>query len=532
MNYQTPGLGNAVATLLNGLGRDATAEGQAKLHAAQRDRLRQELDARKALGDAIIGGAGMTPADMARNVYGLGVQVSDDFARTAPDYMRGAGMAIYGTPGLGQRGAADLALGAGGAYRDTELGLGDQLALDRHGYDQQLAGVRYTADREAAATLGAPVVLKPGEMAVDPATLRAGIIETANAIGADPLDLATAISYETAGTFDPTKPGPTTQWGQHRGLIQFGEPQAIQYGVDWNDPLGSQLGADGAIADYFRQNGYQPGMSGLDLYSTINAGAPGRYSASDAQNGGAPGSVADKWNNQMDGHRAKARALLGYSEAPPVNAGLGDVALPPTPGVIVNRQPEVLDPEQRLAVTDPFGQTRVGVAPIPGAVEASTAKASAEAEKALGDAALAVSEAAMTDARLNAGMLTTGAGGQASPQDAALLDPEKADQLKLLAGSVVQAALGTDAPIPDEIATAVMQEAASILSANPGAGWAAALQAAVRNLHPQLGVVQAPGLLGTRLFGGSEVRMNPTPAPAAAPAAAGTMGGVGYRILD
>lgn len=141
--------------------------------------------------------------------------------------------------------------------------------------------------------------------------LRLGILETARAIGADPLDLATAISYETAGTFDPTKRGPTTQWGQHRGLIQFGEPQAQQYGVDWNDPLGSQLGPNGAIAKYFTSSGFKPGMSGLDLYSTINAGAPGKYGASDANNGGAPGDVRDKWERQMGGHREKAAALLG-----------------------------------------------------------------------------------------------------------------------------------------------------------------------------------------------------------------------------
>lgn len=149
--------------------------------------------------------------------------------------------------------------------------------------------------------------------------LASGIIQTAEAIGADPLDLATAISYETAGTFDPTKAGPTTQWGQHRGLIQFGEPQAQQYGVDFSSPdaaLASQLGADGAIAKYFTSSGFQPGMSGLDLYSTINAGAPGKYNASDANNGGAPGSVADKWQNQMADHRAKAQALLGGSYTP------------------------------------------------------------------------------------------------------------------------------------------------------------------------------------------------------------------------
>ncbi|WP_132010889.1 hypothetical protein [Camelimonas lactis] len=144
-----------------------------------------------------------------------------------------------------------------------------------------------------------------------PDALRTGIIETAKAIGADPVDLATAISFETAGTFDPTKAGPKTKWGQHRGLIQFGEPQAQEYGVDWNNPLGSQLGANGAVAKYLTARGFRPGMSGLDLYSTINAGSPGRYAASDTAAGGTPGDVRDKWTNQMADHRANAQRLIG-----------------------------------------------------------------------------------------------------------------------------------------------------------------------------------------------------------------------------
>lgn len=138
-----------------------------------------------------------------------------------------------------------------------------------------------------------------------------GIIETAAALKMDPVDLATIISYETGGTFDPTKAGPTTQWGQHRGLIQFGEPQAQQYGVDWANPVASQLGAQGAVANYFRQNGWREGMGMLDAYSIVNAGAPGRYNASDANNGGAPGTVADKVNDQMSGHRQNALQILG-----------------------------------------------------------------------------------------------------------------------------------------------------------------------------------------------------------------------------
>ncbi len=141
--------------------------------------------------------------------------------------------------------------------------------------------------------------------------MRDQIIATAQALGMDPLDLATIISYETAGTFDPTKAGPTTQWGQHRGLIQFGEPQAQQYGVNWSDPVNSQLGPDGAVVRYFKDRGWQPGMGMLDAYSIVNAGSPGRYNASDANNGGAPGTVRDKVEGQMAGHRQKAAMLLG-----------------------------------------------------------------------------------------------------------------------------------------------------------------------------------------------------------------------------
>lgn len=154
------------------------------------------------------------------------------------------------------------------------------------------------------------------------ADLRTGIIETARAIGANPIDLATVISYETGGSFDPLQFGPTTQWGRHRGLIQFGEPQARQYGVNWDDPLGSQLGPNGAIANYLRDRGYRPGMGILDLYSTINAGAPGLYDRSDANNGGAPGTVRDKVEQQMEGHRRRATSLLGgdFAEGPQIAA--------------------------------------------------------------------------------------------------------------------------------------------------------------------------------------------------------------------
>jgi hypothetical protein len=146
------------------------------------------------------------------------------------------------------------------------------------------------------------------------------INETASALGANPVDLATIISYETGGTFDPMQTGPLTQWGQHRGLIQFGEPQAKQHGADFSSSdaaLTSQLGASGAIVNYFRQNGWQDGMGILDMYSIINAGAPRLYDRTDAHSGGMPGTVQEKVTYQMGGHRAKALALLGNEHPEP-----------------------------------------------------------------------------------------------------------------------------------------------------------------------------------------------------------------------
>lgn len=141
-----------------------------------------------------------------------------------------------------------------------------------------------------------------------------GIRETAAALDMDPEVLATIISYETAGTFNPMKKGPTTKWGQHKGLIQFGEVQAKEYGVDFSDmssAVSTQFGANGAITKYFKRNGWKPGMSELDAYSIVNAGAPGLHNRSDTAAGGAPGTVKDKVFQQFGPHRRKARALLG-----------------------------------------------------------------------------------------------------------------------------------------------------------------------------------------------------------------------------
>jgi len=140
-----------------------------------------------------------------------------------------------------------------------------------------------------------------------PSPLVQAIMGTAQRLGINPLDLATTMSYETAGTFDPWKRGPTTQWGQHRGLIQWGEPQRQKYGVYQGMPVDQQVAKAG---EYLRDAGVKPGMGLLDIYSAVNAGHVGRYNASDANNGGAPGTVRDKVTQQMAGHKANAERLL------------------------------------------------------------------------------------------------------------------------------------------------------------------------------------------------------------------------------
>lgn len=166
--------------------------------------------------------------------------------------------------------------------------------------------------------------------------LRDALIRTAQQVGIDPVDLGTVISYETAGTFDPWKAGPTTQWGQHRGLIQWGEPQRQRYGVFEGMPIPAQMDA---VGKYLVDAGVKPGMGLLDVYSAVNAGRVGRYGASDANNGGAPGTVRDKVEQQMSGHRAKAASLLGgtWAQYPPQASGTP--APPLGPGVQIDGPP-------------------------------------------------------------------------------------------------------------------------------------------------------------------------------------------------
>lgn len=194
--------------------------------------------------------------------------------------------------------------------------------------------------------------------------LRQAIIASAQRLQIDPRDLATVVSYETAGTFDPWKAGPVTQHGQHRGLIQWGEPQRQRYGVTQGMPVAAQMQA---AERYLADAGFKPGMGMLDLYSAINAGKVGRYNASDAGNGGAPGTVRDKVEQQFGPHRAKAEAFLGGSFTPQMASTTPGSA--PGPSPLVNAvagaplaRPDDLGAILALADADPVKKQQTKMA--------------------------------------------------------------------------------------------------------------------------------------------------------------------------
>jgi hypothetical protein len=136
--------------------------------------------------------------------------------------------------------------------------------------------------------------------------LPAAIRKTASEIGVNPLDLATIISYETGGTFDPWQKGPTSRYGLHRGLIQWGEPQRERYGITEDMPVGQQMSA---VGEYLRNAGVRPGMGLGDIYSAINAGTVGRPGAVDRGT-----TVAQKIASpQMARHRQVGAQFLGLN---------------------------------------------------------------------------------------------------------------------------------------------------------------------------------------------------------------------------
>lgn len=122
-------------------------------------------------------------------------------------------------------------------------------------------------------------------------------------LGVDPVDLATAISYETLGKFSTSIQG--GKGGRYLGLIQFGPEEQRQFGVHRGQSTLEQMKS---VVAFMKARGLKPGMGLLDIYSTINAGSPGHYNRSDR-----PGYTVARHVQEMaqSRHRKNAEAIVG-----------------------------------------------------------------------------------------------------------------------------------------------------------------------------------------------------------------------------
>ncbi|CAB4124800.1 hypothetical protein UFOVP63_31 [uncultured Caudovirales phage] len=132
------------------------------------------------------------------------------------------------------------------------------------------------------------------------------INNAAQTLGVSARDLAAVISYETGGTFDPSKRGGMNKdgsgAGSFLGLIQFSPANQARYGVKPGMTFDEQMPA---VVAYLKDNGVKPGMGLKDIYSTILTGAPGNYTMSDVN-----GSVNDHSVRIGNSHYGNADKFL------------------------------------------------------------------------------------------------------------------------------------------------------------------------------------------------------------------------------
>jgi hypothetical protein len=142
-------------------------------------------------------------------------------------------------------------------------------------------------------------------------TEKQAIEQGAKELGIDPVDYATAISYETGGTFHPWQKGPVTKWGQHRGTIQYGEPQRKKYGVYEGQSFEEQVTKSNV--KYLKDAGVKPGMTFAQIYAAINGGSVNKdLSTPDA---GTDRTIADNIRNAERDHRAAVIKRFGFADS-------------------------------------------------------------------------------------------------------------------------------------------------------------------------------------------------------------------------
>lgn len=161
--------------------------------------------------------------------------------------------------------------------------------------EEDIAGIAPIVGADGTPEMGVKVT-NPGAGYTRVAT------DVAKEFGLDPVEVAAIMSYESAGTFNPKIMG--GKGGQYMGLIQFGPSERKKYKIDANS---SPEQWSSAVTQFLKDRGFKKGMGSLDLYSTINAGAPGKYNLSD--NGGRD-SVRSHHARIMAEHRGNGEKWL------------------------------------------------------------------------------------------------------------------------------------------------------------------------------------------------------------------------------
>ena len=139
------------------------------------------------------------------------------------------------------------------------------------------------------------------------------LVKAGQILGVNPLDLATIIGFESAGSYSPSKMG--GDGGVYRGLIQFSPSNQRTYGITPNMTFEEQL--LGPVVQYFKDRFAAVGMSTqganlLQLYTTVLAGNPkANINARDSFGTSSKSGVA-----RMQPHRAAAlKRFFGGSES-------------------------------------------------------------------------------------------------------------------------------------------------------------------------------------------------------------------------
>jgi hypothetical protein len=126
-------------------------------------------------------------------------------------------------------------------------------------------------------------------------------VEVGKALGLDPMDVASVMSFETGGKMDPKLMGGAG--GNYMGLIQFGPEERRKYGINANSTPEQWTSA---ITNFMKDRGFKNGMGIEDFYSTILTGSPGNYDRKDA-NGT---SVRNAIPKILNDHRSNAERFL------------------------------------------------------------------------------------------------------------------------------------------------------------------------------------------------------------------------------